>query len=260
MSAPKTTNAPLVAYTLDFETGGLDCQTCACTQIAIHATRLDTFERIGSFVRYIAPYDRKEIKGVGTGKKKVLQTKYEAAEKTPMLYQEQALEVSGITMDLLHDKGEELSVVAQGVVDFLATYTPDVSKGQKPFLIGQNIEFDKGFFMQMMEYAGLVTQVKKYLRGTVDFYGRWQPLVLDTIILGQLALCHLPQMDTYKLEIMCEKLGIELDDAHDADADVTATTNVVAVLTQRMRNIADNGDEGQLTISKTEKSRKHFKI
>ena len=73
MSAPKTNDVPLVAFTLDFETGGLDCQTCACTQIAIHATRLDTFERVGSFVRYIAPYDRKEIKGVGAPKKKVLQ-------------------------------------------------------------------------------------------------------------------------------------------------------------------------------------------
>ena len=260
MSAPKTNDAPLVAFTLDFETGGLDCQTCACTQIAIHATRLDTFERVGSFVRYIAPYDRKEIKGVGAPKKKVLQTKYDVAEKTPMQYQDAALTYSAITMDMLEEQGESFEVVAQGVVDFIATHTPDVSKGQKPFLIGQNIEFDKGFFMQMMEYAGLTTQVKKYLRGTVDFYGHWQPLVLDTIILGQLALCHLPQMDTYKLEIMCEKLGIELDDAHDADADVTATTNVVAVLTQRMRNAAGGDDDNQLVLSKTEKSRKHFKI
>ena len=29
-------------------------------------------------------------------------------------------------------------------------------------------------------------------------------------------------MSSYKLEIMAEKFGIELDDAHDADADVTA--------------------------------------
>ena len=57
---------------------------------------------------------------------------------------------------------------------------------------------------------------------------------------------------------MCEHLGIELDDAHDADADVSATTNVAAVLTQRMRN-ADGGGSN-LQIAKAEKSRKHFKI
>ena len=59
---------------------------------------------------------------------------------------------------------------------------------------------------------------------------------------------------------MCEKLGIDLDDAHDADADVSATTNVAMVLTKRMRN-ANGSDEGdELQVSKAEKSRKHFKI
>ncbi len=94
----------------------------------------------------------------------------------------------------------------------------------------------------------------------MDFYGHWHPLVLDTIILGQLALCHQPDISTYKLEIMSERLGIELDDAHDADADVTATTNVVAILTQRMRSVGGEIEGGELKIAKTEKSRKHFKI
>ena len=34
-------------------------------------------------------------------------------------------------------------------------------------------------------------ELKKLLRGHEDFYGNWHPLVLDTIILGQLALCHI---------------------------------------------------------------------
>ena len=40
MAAPSQEAPVLVAFTLDFETGGLKCQTSACTQIAIHATRL----------------------------------------------------------------------------------------------------------------------------------------------------------------------------------------------------------------------------
>ena len=69
MAAPKNEKQIIVALTLDFETGGLNCQESAITQIAVHATRLDTFERIGSFVRYIYPYKKKEIAGVGKKKK-----------------------------------------------------------------------------------------------------------------------------------------------------------------------------------------------
>ena len=259
MAAPKDERPIIVAFTLDFETGGLKCQTCACTQIAIHATRLDTFERLGTFVKYIYPYYKQEIEGVGT-KRKVLKPKYEKEERGELMnYENKALEYSAITMDMLETQGEDIKEVAKGVVDFIATHTPKTPRNMKPFLVGQNVNFDKGFFMQMMEYAGLVKEVSKYLRGTEDFYGHWEPLTLDTILLGQLALCHLPNIDSYKLEIMCGNLGIELDDAHDADADVSATTNVMATVTQRMRSI---GGEiiSPLAISSTEKTRKHFKI
>lgn len=261
MAAPKNEKPIIVAFTLDFETGGLECQTSACTQIAIHATRLDTFERIGSYVSYIYPYPRKEIKGISE-KRKVLKSKFDVTEEMPLMeYDEKkALPYSAITMDMLYSLGVDVNQVAQDVLQFIIEHTPPKTpKNMKPFLIGQNIEFDKGFFMQLMEYAGLVKEVSKYLRGHKDFYGHWQPDVLDTIILGQLSMCHLDNVNSYKLELMCENLGIELDDAHDADADVSATTNIVAVLTQRMRNKNGNGGE-QLAMSKTEKSRKHFKI
>ena len=259
MATPKEENPILVAFTLDFETGGLKCQTSACTQIAIHATRLDTFERIGTYVKYIYPYNQKEIKGV-TAKRKVLKSKYDTEEVKSMDYEPKALEYSAITMDMLYNMGVDIITVANEVVQFIADNTPKSPKNMKPFLIGQNVDFDKGFFMQMMEYAGLVKEVSKYLRGHEDFYGNWQPDVLDTIILGQLALCAIPNVTSYKLELMCEKLGVELDDAHDADADVSATTNVVAVLTQRMRSVGGTVEGGELSMTKTEKSRKHFKI
>lgn len=259
MAAPKDEKPVLVMFTLDFETGSLKCQTGAITQIAIHATRLDTFEKLGSYVRYVYPYNRKQIEGVGK-KRKVLKSKYDVDNSEPMDYEEKALTYSAITMNMLETMGEDICDVARGAVDFIADHTPKTPKNMKPFLLGQNIEFDKGFFMQLMEYAGLVGEIKKLLRGHEDFYGHWQPDVLDTIMLGQLALCHLPNVDSYKLEIMSERLGIELDDAHDADADVSATTNVAAVLTQRMRSEGCVMTGGGLAISKAEKSRKHFKI
>ena len=259
MTTPTTDNTPIVAFTIDFETGGLKCQTSACTQIAIHATRLDTFEKIGSYVSYIQPYDRKDIKGVGSTKK-VLKSKYDVDEKTPMDYEDKALEYSAITMDMLYDQGKPIEVVGKEVCEFIANMTPKCSKNKKPFLIGQNIPFDEGFFCQLMEYSGMINEVKKHLRGHEDFYGHWHPLYLDTITIGQLALCHQPNMNSYKLEIMCESLGVELDDAHDADADVSATTNVAMVLTKRMRSLGGDDDDNTLAVSKAEKSRKHFKI
>lgn len=260
MAAPKDENAIIVAFTLDFETGGLKSQTSACTQIAIHATRMDTFERLGTYVKYIYPYNQKEVKGVGS-KRKVLKTKFDTPAEIPMEYDAKALNYSSIQMNTLYDMGVDIEEVAHEVLQFIEEHTPTkCAKNVKPFLIGQNVDFDKGFFMQMMEYAGLVKEVSKYLRGHEDFYGHWEPLTLDTILLGQLALCHLPNMNSYKLEIMCENLGIELDDAHDADADVSATTNVVGVLTQRMRSIGGTVEGGGIAMTKTEKSRKHFKI
>lgn len=256
---PKEEKPVLVAFTLDFETGGLKCQTSACTQIAIHATRLDTFERLGTYVKYIYPYAQKEIKGV-TAKRKVLKSKYDTDGEKLMDYEDKALEYSAITMDMLYNSGIPILEVAHEVVQFIAEHTPKTPKNMKPFLIGQNVDFDKGFFMQMMEYAGLVKDVSKYLRGHEDYYGHWQPDVIDTIILGQLALCTNPNVTSYKLELMCKQLGIELDDAHDADADVSATTNVVAVLTQRMRSVGGTIEGNSISITKTEKTRQHFKI
>ena len=262
MQPTKQEKGYLVAFTLDFETGGLNCQTSACTQIAIHATRLDTFEHLGSFVRYISPYRQKTIAGVGTAKRKTLKSKYDQDEMPKMEYTPKALEYSAISMELLENKGMEIAQVAQEAVQFLKDHAPKSGLNSKPFLVGQNVEFDKGFFMQLMEYGGQVENVKKILRGHVDFYGHWQPDVLDTIIVGQLALCHLPDVNSYKLEILCENLGIDLDDAHDADADVAATTNVLAVATKRMRckSSIDYEDDGGIELTKTEKSRKHFKI
>ncbi|MDD6104102.1 MAG: 3'-5' exonuclease [Bacteroidales bacterium] len=258
MAAPKQEKSILVAYTLDFETGGLNCKTSACTQIAVHATRLDTFERIGTFVRYIAPYYKKEIKGVGE-KRKVLKNKYDADKPQMMDYEDKALEYSAITMEMLECQGVEINQVAIDLLKFFEDTSPKVSKNMKPFIIGQNILFDEGFLCQLFEYAGLMKELPKYIRGHEDFYGHWHPLILDTITLGQLALCNQENISSYKLELMCENLGIELDDAHDADADVSATTNVVAVLTQRMRN--SNGEGGvQIGMTKSEKTRKHFKI
>lgn len=248
----------IVAFTLDFETGGLDCKEAACTQIAIHAVRIDTFETIDRYVRYIYPYEKQPDKG-GI-KKKVLRNKYEISEKRLMEYGEKALEISGVTMEKLYSQGVDMKQVAQEVIDFIKRNTMSKKRNMKPFLIGQNICFDVGFLQQLMEYADLMDEFSKLMNGHVDFYGHFQPQYIDTITLGQFALSHLDDVDSYKLELLAERFGVELDDAHDADADVTATTNVALVCAKRMRNVDGDADDGGLRMSKKEKKRAHFKI
>lgn len=257
MSAPKVEPKIYTAIVLDFETGGLDCTDCACTQLAMQAVRLDNWTVVERYAKYIAPYCKQDMGGVP--KRKVLKTRQELALEDagiPMKYESVALTYSAITMEMLHSLGADYREVARDVIEFGKRNT--LSKGQqcKPILIGQNITFDIGFLQQLMAYAGLTKEFEKVFSGKVDFYGNFQPHYVDTIDLGRFAFAHLPEVTSYKLEILSERLGIELDDAHDAGADVTATLNVAAVCSARLRQ--EGG--GDICIQKKEKTRTHFKI
>ena len=245
MAAPKVDPKIYTAIVLDFETGGLTCIDSACTQLAMQAVRMDTWEVLERYEKYITPYNKQELGG--TPKRKVLKTRQTLLEEeqgVPMKYEPVALTYSGITMETLNLLGVDIKEVANSVIEFAKRNT--LSKGHqcKPILIGQNITFDIGFLQQMMNYAGLVKE-----------YGNFQPHYVDTIDLGRFAFAHQPEVTSYKLELLSERLGIELDDAHDAGADVTATLNVAAVCSVRLRQ-----EGGEVTIAKKEKTRAHFKI
>ena len=227
---------------------------CARTQIALEAIRLDTLEVFDRYAAYIAQYCKQEL---GAARRKVLRSKHELAQPTERMdYEPRALEYSGITMERLEAQGVDLKEVAGAVLRFAERAT--LSKGTqcKPVLIGQNITFDIGFLTQLMSYAGLTKEYEKTFAGKTDFYGNFQPLYLDTILLARLALAADTGVTSYKLELVAERLGIELDDAHDAGADVAATLEIVRVCAARMRN-----SEGAVTeTAPKEKTRNHFLI
>ena len=254
MAAPAVENRIYTAIGLDFETGGLDPVRCACTQIALEAIRLDTLEVFDRYAAYIAQYCKQEL---GAARRKVLRSKHELAQPTERMdYEPRALEYSGITMERLEAQGVDLKEVAGAVLRFAERAT--LSKGTqcKPVIIGQNITFDIGFLTQLMSYAGLTKEYEKTFAGKTDFYGNFQPLYLDTILLARLALAADTGVTSYKLELVAERLGIELDDAHDAGADVAATLEIVRVCAARMRN-----SEGAVTeTAPKEKTRNHFLI
>ena len=254
MAAPKEKSTVITAFVLDFETGGLDCQTCAATQLSIHAVRLDTFQVMETFNHYIYPYRRQ------AEKKKVLRSKYESEEQPFMDYQDRALEYSAITMDMLRNMGEPLDAVCLEIIEFFKRNTFHTKPSCKPIIVGQNILFDLGFLQQILIYTNMWKDFVKIVRGSKDFWGNFQPYYLDTIIFAQLALSHNPEIASWSLGDTSERLGIDLDDAHDADADVIATKEVMRMLTQRMRNeeVADTVQaSGEVTKIKL---RNHFKI
>lgn len=259
MAAPVEKGNVITAIVYDFETGGLDCTRSAATQISLHAVRLDTFEVMEKYSAYIYPYSKKA--DIGKPKKKVLKSKYENDDAELMDYEEKALEYSDITMDLLYNMGKPLEDVCQEICDFIKRNTLPVVAGNKPFMVGQNPLFDKGFLQQIMLYSGLWGEFCKLVRGTKDFWGNFQPAQLDTIILSQLTFDNDKSVTTWKLEAIAERLGIDLDDAHDADADVTATREILRVLTSRMREQSSGSiSVGSLAAEKHEKLRDHFKI
>ena len=260
MAAPVEKGSVVVAIVFDFETGGLDFTSCAATQISMHAVRLDTFEVMDKYAAYIYPY--RQQPDIRKPKKKVLKDKYASEDEHPlMLYSQEALDVSAITMDILYKMGKPLEDVCADICGFIERNTLPAAASCKPILVGHNPQFDGGFMQQIMCYSGMWGQFCKLVRGTNDFWGNFQPVLLDTIVLCQLMFGDDKSIETWKLEAMAERLGIDLDDAHDADADVTATREAVRVLTSRMRCGADGVlADGVLHTEKKEKLRDHFKI
>jgi DNA polymerase III epsilon subunit-like protein len=256
-----TTQQDLKLFTaigLDFETGGLDCRKNGCTQIALQAVRLDTWKLIDRYTTYIAPYYRRET-GDKTARR-VLKTHREMErekEGVPMEYEQAALTYSGITMDTLINRGIDVRKAAEDILSFASRNTLTKSAQCKPVLIGHNITFDIGFLQQVMNYAGRAGEFEKAFAGHPDFYGHFQPHYIDTIQLAKLLFAGERPVTSYKLELIAAHLGLELDDAHNADADVTTTLDIVRLCSLRLRNQSGGGETG---IVKKEKTRAHFKI
>jgi DNA polymerase III epsilon subunit-like protein len=242
---------------LDFETGGLDCTRHGCTQIALQAIRLDTMETVDRYVTYIAPYNRQET--AGQGKRKVLKPKWELQLdflNEPMEYEPKALAYSGITMEMLQSKGIDIKEAAGNIIAFARRNTLAQSPQCKPVLAGHNAGFDTGFLQQLISYASLTGEFERTFAGTKDFYGNFQPAYIDTIQLARLAFAGDNSVSSYKLELIAAKLGIDLDDAHDAGADIAATLDVLKLLSFRTRS----GQSGDEAVIKRERTRDYFKI
>ena len=241
------------AIGLDFETGGLDARQCGATQVALEAVRLDTWQPIGRYKSYIAPYDRPAEES----RRKVLRTRRELfapPTPVPMRYDDTAMRYSGISLDMLQARGADVVRVATDILDFARRHTLGAGPQFRPVLIGQNIPFDIAFLQQIMHRANLISDFEKVFAGTRDYYGNFQPHYIDSLDLARMAFAADASVTSYKLEAVARKLGVELAEAHDAEADIAATLDIVRLCACRIRRQED------FEAVQRQKTRPHFLI
>lgn len=252
MAAPKQDKI-YTAIVLDFETGGTDPQKDAATQLAMHAVRLDTFEVFAKYNTYFEMYCAPEKKT-----KTIKRKKKSEVDEGPqyMGYDwEMMKKYTGITKKMLEDHGRELPVIVDEIIEFAKKAQLTKGKDTPPIIVGQNIGFDVGFLYQIFDFAG--KSMKGAFAGADGYHG-FLPHTIDTINLGRLMLDGDKSVTSYKLEVFAEKMEIDLVDAHDADADVEATNEILKGFASRLRS----GDGTGLKKAARAKTRDHwnFKI
>ena len=237
---------------LDFETGGLNPRDNPVTQIGMEIIHPVTLKVIEKYSSYIKPYPKKE--GVGTKKRtKSVSSKRSRDDKEPdtYIYTDGALKYTNITLELLQKKGQSIEAVMDEVLSMFKKANPRNARNYKPIMLGQNFRFDIGFLQHMAAYCKV--DLKKYLDGDIDFHGNFQPNYFDTLHLTKVYFASDERVTSHKLGLMADKLDIELVNAHDAMADVEATTGIFVKFMRNMRS--SGGEEGG---DFSERPRDHF--
>lgn len=105
-------------------------------------------------------------------------------------------------------------------------YCSKFDKNDKFILIGQNIKFD---FQKLYEFY--VRLGNKYLGSWINF-----KLMFDTLAVIQAlqVVSKMPILENNKLITWCNHFNIELENAHDALADIKATKELAQVLFKKL--------------------------
>lgn len=185
----------------DFETGGYKPDKNAVTELAVSV--LD-----GKTLSYTKP--------VG-----LLAAPYYDPKLT---YEQQALDVTGISIQLLEDEGVPIKELVQLIVDHAVIANPSGSIKTKPLLVGHNVIFDIGFLIAIFNFCKV--NLSKYVATKEISSKEVQYGFFDTMHFAQIA--HPTEILNHKLGTVAEFLGIEYDDGHRAAHDVKVTAEVAS--------------------------------
>ena len=115
-------------------------------------------------------------------------------------------------------------------VDILARHINRFDKTDKCFIVAYNAAFDSNKIRNW------------FIENDDNYYGSW--FWSNTICVMNLASYLLRfdrhKLPNFKLGTLCAALGIKLDDAHDAFADVVATVELYSVLESYIMGIEDS--------------------
>ena len=225
---------------LDFETGGIDkkenknATKFPITEVGLIVYDMN-FEEISRFSCYVKGQYNKDNVYVG----------YDP----DLIYQQEALTHTGVTIEKLEKGLTYKEVAAQLIIEFQKA---DIGKKyQKPVLIGHNITYDIPFLQYLFKFAKL--DLSKYLSGHFDHFDEFQPTYLDTMWLSRLS--DPESLRKHNLTDACKTEGIEHIDAHTALADVISTKSLMNVFVNKLRSVADNVVQKQAT-----NFREHFHL
>lgn len=204
----------------DVETGGLDkkkqehAKHFPITEIAMITLRGDNLEELDRIHKY--------IKGI----KKQVDTEDDNIEKSyvgyqGLVYQRQALQFTGNTVQKLEEKGENWKQVASDIADFLKESNLG-SHLHKPILVGHNVTYDIPFLQRLLESNGV--DLSKLVAGYKDYNGEFHCSFIDTMWLSRLHTGV--EGEKHNLQVCCDRMNIDLFDAHTAIEDTQSTADL----------------------------------
>lgn len=213
---------------IDFETGGLDCNKSAITEVAMVAIKGDTLETIAEMNEFVKPYD------------------------DTLEYSDAALKATGITWQEI-ESGLDIKEVSEKMLEVLRAANLYNSAQYKPVLCAHNSPFDKGFFLQIMSRTKKLKEILKLTYGDTDFYGNYQPEFLDSITVAKMVWGDDELMTQYKLGACISKAGLDLADGHRAINDTRGLRDLMVSFIQNLRS-----GMGESEAKKGTRIRDHF--
>lgn len=183
---------------LDVETGGLDPKIHGLTQLCAftvdYTDDWSSFEVVGRCHSFVKP-------------------------EAGMIYEPVALQLQGVTLEELEEKGREIRVVLNGLRKLV---NEKFYAAKKCAPIAHNAGFDKGFMDAAYARTGTEACTNHVWRCSMDLF-RW--------------LQDLGVHDKYSanLKTICEHYGIVNDKAHSAYGDVQATAEAVGFMMRDLR-------------------------
>jgi len=231
MAKQKAHNIPV----FDCETGGIDRKDnlhaikYPMTQIAfviLDGFSLKEFGRYSSYVKgKKEPMFESNDPGIVSGY---------VGYGLNQVYQYEALDITGTTIEKLEKSGQDIKVVVNQIIE-LFEETKSGSSFHKFILAGHNVVYDIPF----LQYAFKLCKkdLSKWIQGYYDAYGNYQFVFIDSQFLSRLK--SVDEDEKHKLEIVANREGFEINDAHDALNDTLVTAEIIKKYILALRNTGE---------------------